>query len=176
MWATGEYIVPPARKGRFLPPYKTLTARARVCMCVRSSLNTNKAPLTYCQLSEVNLSRINFRCKRLRPENPLVSNYLRIDRAMRRWCDECRLYLYLPLTLPLFIPILLCLSICLLHTAYTIFLSHSISIYFYTLFQLHLFHLNFVYTRTCTYLPFNLLHGVTIIITRFGVYKHISGV
>lgn len=90
MWATDEYIVPPARKGRFLPPYKTLTALARVCMCVRSSLNTNKVPLTYCQLSEVNLSRINFRCKRLRPENPLVSNYLRIDRAMRRWRDEYR--------------------------------------------------------------------------------------
>jgi hypothetical protein len=67
-------------------------------VCIRSSLNTNKAPLTYCQLSEVNLSRINFRRKRFRlsgPENPLVSNYLRIDRpAPRRWRDECCLYLY----------------------------------------------------------------------------------
>lgn len=66
-------------------------------LCVRSLLNTNKALLTYCQLSEVNLSRINFHRKRFRPsfsssfslpENPLVSNYLRIDRSWWRRSDD----------------------------------------------------------------------------------------
>lgn len=94
--------------GRVLPSHKTLTAR----VCVRSSLNTNKAPLTYCQLSEVNLSRINFRRKRFRPSarkpSP-VSNYLRIDRPAWRWRDEC-----------------LSLS----HTPCTISLSHPLSIFY----------------------------------------------
>jgi hypothetical protein len=83
-----------SRRQKGVPPFVqklNYTLCARVCVRARSSLNTNKAPLTYCQLSEVNLSRINFRRKRFRPsalrplsQNSLVSNYLCIDRLWRR--------------------------------------------------------------------------------------------
>lgn len=71
----------------FQPPQNLhrLLVCARACsrsfhlalsLCVshtRSSLNTNKVPLTYCQLSKVNLSRINFRHKRFQPHAPSVN-------------------------------------------------------------------------------------------------------
>jgi len=168
-------VVPPARKGRFLPPHKTLTARVRVFLCVsvcvRSSLNTNKAPLTYCQLSEVNLSQINFRRKRFRPswpENPLVSNYLRIDRTARQWREECCLYLHLPLSLSHtpFHSLFLTLSISYTLNILSLYLIFSRSTS--TLSLLHLSHLSYMYTRTHTYPyipPSNHVHGVTTITT-----------
>lgn len=139
-------------------------------MCVRSSLNTNKAPLTYCQLSKVNLSRINFRRKRFRPsrpENPLVSNYLRIDRTARQWRDECCLYLLLSLSNTPFHSLSLFLS--LTHCTYYLFISSPLDLLLhspYTIFPISAICTH--YTRTPTYssiTPYNLLQGVTMITT-----------
>jgi len=130
LWATDECST--AGTKRALPPFTQNLNCVCVCVCVRSSLNTNKAPLTYCQLSEVNLSRINFRRKRFRPsrpENPLVSNYLRIDRTARQWSDECCLYLHLPLSSPTH-PFIISFSLSLspTHCTYYLYISSPLDL------------------------------------------------
>lgn len=141
-------------------------------MCIRSSLNTNKAPLTYCQLSEVNLSRINFRRKRFRlsarkPSRVKLSSY-RSPAVRRRWRDECCLYLYFTASHSLSHTHIhtqsLSLSLSLSYKLHTLslYLTPSRSYFSRTV---PIFHLGYMYTRTRAPPPTNLLHGVTTITT-----------
>jgi len=103
-------------------------------VCMRSSLNTNKAPLTYCQLSEVNLSRINFRRKRFRlsarkPSRVKLSSYRSPGAAVvaRRVLS---LSLFHRLSFSLTHSHTHSISFSLLQIAHAISLSHPLSILF----------------------------------------------